>query len=71
MPRLYASRLYSEEIIMENNKFSETKTFVSDDGKTVTTVTVSGNSTSNSSTVTFTTTTSVTTTVKNEHNSKN
>ena len=46
---------------MENNRSSETKTFLSDDGKTVTTVSVSGSSTNNSSTITSTTTTSVTT----------
>ena len=54
-------------------KFSETKTVVSPDGKTVTTMTVSGSSetTVNSSTVSTsftasTTTTSTTTTIKNE-----
>ena len=40
---------------MENKKFKGTKTIVSEDGKTVTTVTVSGSSSSDSSASTTTT----------------
>lgn len=50
---------------MEKKEFHETKTIISDDGKTVTTVSVSGSSTSSSSSVSSTTTSSVTTTVTN------
>ena len=50
---------------MEKKEFHETKTMISDDGKTVTTVSVSGSSTSSSSSVSSTITSSVTTTVTN------
>ena len=50
---------------MEKKEFHETKTMISDDGKTVTTVSVSGSSTSSSRTVSSTTTSSVTTSVTN------
>ena len=50
---------------MEKKEFHETKTMISDDGKTVTTVSVSGSITSSSSSVSSTTTSSVTTTVTN------
>ena len=53
---------------MESKKFKGTKTIVSEDGKTVTTVTVSGSSSSNKSTNTSTVTTSVTTTVTTGEN---
>ncbi len=55
-----------DKVMKEKREFHETKTFVSDDGKTITTVSVS--STSNSSTVSSTTTSSVTTTVTNNGN---
>lgn len=67
MPRPYASKSLSEEK-MEKKEFHETKTFISDDGKTVTTVSVSGSSTSSNSTVSSTTISSVTTTVTNGGN---
>ena len=53
---------------MEKKEFHETKTIISDDGKTVTTVSVSGCSTSSSGAVSSTTTSSVTTTVTNGGN---
>lgn len=54
---------------MDKKEFSETKTIISDDGKTVTTVTVSGSSSGDTSASSSTVTTSVTTTVTSERNS--
>lgn len=54
---------------MNKKEFSETKTIISDDGKTITTVTVSGSSSGNTSTSSSTVTTSVTTTVTSGGNS--
>ena len=57
-----------KQVNMSKKEFSQTKTVVSPDGKTITTMTVSGSSetTKNTSTVTTSTTTITVTTTKSE-----
>jgi hypothetical protein len=51
---------------MDKNKFCETKTIISPDGKTVTTINVCGSSTGEASTTSSSITTSVTTTISTD-----